>query len=174
MVSFVVQRSHHTAGIFKMGREANPPEARQLAGLRPWRVGRHVRVRRAHASCVSARAEMKCPATPKQKREVLFVSCPCTGADKGFFVASLFSCRKQRAHAGRRKRVTASKSHAGATAGALIAVQGELTAQSWDAQLQKPGTKTSFGFSCETWPQTRSFSYQVLPSSCLESSEIPT
>ena len=50
---------------------------------------------------------------------------------------------------------------------------GELTAQVGMSN-RKTWYENEFQVSYETWPQTRSFSYQVLQSSFLENSEIPT
>ena len=49
---------------------------------------------------------------------------------------------------------------------------GELTAQAGTSNC-KTWYENEFQVSYETWPQTRSFSYQVLQSSFLKSSEIP-
>ena len=50
---------------------------------------------------------------------------------------------------------------------------GELTAQVGMSEC-RTWYENEFQVSYETWPQTRSFSYQVLQSSFLENSEIPT
>ena len=50
---------------------------------------------------------------------------------------------------------------------------GELTPQIGISNC-KTWYENEFQVSYETWPQTRSFSYQVLQSSLLENSEIPT
>ena len=50
---------------------------------------------------------------------------------------------------------------------------GELAAQAWMSNC-KTWYENEFQLSYETWPQTRWFSYQLLQSSFLENSEIPT